>query len=134
MTLVVIGMCWATSVLSYELLLEEMPITSDHALTVSEAAVAYFVLGMQVYVWLEELRPSYQAVLIKAHKSYPPSLYIEVALSHPEYNLEAERRLAEEFLGDFPGKLSEELNLDRWRSRLNEQSTDSSDLESSSDG
>eukprot|EP00438_Fugacium_kawagutii_P017781 Skav205864 [mRNA] locus=scaffold766:158223:159749:+ [translate_table: standard] len=133
MTLVVISMCWATSILSYELFLQETPITSDHALMVSQAAIAYFVLGMQVYVWLEEIRPTYQAVLIKAHKTYPPSLYIEVASSHPEYNLEAERRLAEEFLRDFPGKLSEEVNLERWRSRLNEQSNDS-DLESSSDG
>ena len=131
-TVVIIGLGWATGVLCYELLVEETPISSDHALLVSEAGVAYFVLGLQVYVWVVELQPTHQAVLMKARKLYPPSMYIMVATSHPEYNLAVECQLAEEFLQDFPGsKLNEELNWQVWQSRLQGESF--SDLESSSD-
>ena len=131
-TVVIIGLGWATGVLCYELLVEETPISSDHALLVSEAGVAYFVLGLQVYVWVVELQPTHQAVLMKARKLYPPSMYIMVATSHPEYNLAVECQLAEEFLQDFPGsKLNEELNWQVWQSRLQGESL--SDLESSSD-
>lgn len=132
---VVVGLGWATCVLGYELLAAEAPISSSHALLVSEAGVVYFVLGLQVHVWVVELRPTYQAVLMKARKAYPPSMYISMALSHPEYNLDAECRLAEEFLQDEPGsKLNDELNWQMWQGRLEElQETPSfSDLESSS--
>lgn len=136
LTAVVVGLGWATCVLCYELLEEQAPISSSHALLVSEAGVVYFVLGLQVYVWVVELRPTYQAVLMKARKAYPPSMYISVALSHPEYNLDAERRLAEEFLQDYPGsKLNDELNWQIWQDRLEEleETPSFSDLESSSD-
>lgn len=137
LTTVVVGLGWATCVLCYELLAAEAPVSSSHALLVSQAGIAYFVLGLQVYVWVVELRPTYQAVLMKARQAYPPSVYISVALSHPEYNLGAECRLAEEFLQDYPGsKLNDELNWQIWQGRLEELEEFPpffSDLESSSD-
>lgn len=127
LVLVVVGLLWSTAVLSYELLSEMRPTTAEHALLTSEAGVLYFTLGVQLYVWVVELRSTFQAVQIKAHKLYPPSVYIEVAQSNPEFQLDAELSLAQEFLQDLD---TGEPRWERWQAKLASPSTSE---ESSSD-
>ena len=115
--LVAAGLLWASLVLSMELLSQLRPTSSKDALLISEAAVLYFALGLQVEAYIQ-LRPSYQAVLVKAHLLYPPSTYLQVA-RNPEFHLDSELSLASQFLSEWDGKAVERSVLwQRWQAQL----------------
>lgn len=126
LVLVAAGLLWASLVLSMELLSQLRPTSSQEALLISEAAVLYFALGLQVEAYIQ-LKPSYQAVLMKAHVLYPPSAYLEVA-QNDDFHLDSELSLASEFLSEWDGQAVERSVLWRhWRAKLDgEKSSESS--------
>eukprot|EP00928_Gymnodinium_smaydae_P043977 TRINITY_DN29372_c0_g2_i1.p1 TRINITY_DN29372_c0_g2~~TRINITY_DN29372_c0_g2_i1.p1 ORF type:complete len:550 (-),score=64.39 TRINITY_DN29372_c0_g2_i1:65-1714(-) len=96
--------------------------TINSVATWAIAGVLYFLCGVVACAYIELLRPAFIALKVKAHHgSITADDIIFVATTHPEFGLEHEQELAEQFKSKYGDAPTEDMDSHEWRAKWKEQ-------------